>query len=79
MSMQPLERTKAQRGQRRGARRGAALVTNRYRIGESYYTVKDLAQHFGLANDTMYRRIRRLLDSGQSLTLEGLAGAGGAG
>jgi AraC-like DNA-binding protein len=77
MSMQPNPRAKEQRGQLRGARRGAARVTNRYRIGGDYYTVKDLAQHFGLSNDTMYRRIRRVLGSGQPITLEALAAAGG--
>lgn len=70
-------KTTQRRQQLRGVRRAAAAVTQNYRIGERYYTVKELAEQFKLTPDTMYRRIRRVLARGQALTLDALAAAGG--
>lgn len=79
MSFMPHAHAREKRSQLRGARRGAAKVTSRYCIGGNYYTVQELAEHFGLPADTMYRRIRRLLGSGQPITLDALAASGGRG
>jgi len=64
------------RGRARGARQGAAAVVRRYRIAEDYYTLKELTERLGVTPSSLNRRIRRLIQAGQPLTMEALATGG---